>query len=407
VTFHDGTPLTADDVVFSILRARNDPASALRSNCADIATVTREGDDVVRVTTTRPLPVLLQKLRVVFILPRRRFEREGADAFARRPVGTGPYRFVAETAGQEIRLAAYDGYWGGPSGFTAVRFVRFQSGEEAESLLRSGRVDLAANIPPPAATALATRPLPGLEVIRNRSLMVLLLGMDTRVPPFDDIRLRRALALAVDRPALVTELRHGYASPANQLVPPAVFGFIPDLPEFPYEPAGARRLLVEAGHPDGIDVTLLLPVSRRSLAEALQRQMAPAGIRLRLDAREREAFWPLADTAPFFLMGVASTTGDASDVFEDMIHSTTELYGRDNHGRFAVAELDRLIESLNGYWARTQRLDALQQVMARVMAEVPRVPLITEDLLYARSAHIDYPPRVDNYVLAHEIGRRP
>mgnify|MGYP000870771594 CR=1 FL=1 len=406
VTFHDGSPLTADDVVFSILRARDDPNSVRHSNCAVIATVTRIDDYTVRLTTTRPDPVLLHRLRTVFILPRRTFERLGEEAFARTPVGTGPYRLVKETPGREIRLAAHDAYWGGPPAFPAARFIRFQSAEDVESLLRRGAVDMAADISPAAAAALSARPVTSMEIIRHRGLVIRYLAMDTRVKPFQDVRVRRALALAVDRPALVLKLRDGYGTPANQYVSQSVFGFNPKLPELPYDPDGARRLLAEAGHPDGVTLTLLLPREHRDVGEELRRQMAPAGFRIQLNILEREDYWRAADSAPFFFMGGVSDTGDASDIFEDMIHSTTGTYGRDNGGRFHAPEIDRLIEGLSELWNRTQRLAALQETMARTMAEMPRVPLIAEDTVFVQSARIVRSPRVDNYVLVREIRRR-
>jgi len=406
VTFHDGTPLNADDVVFSILRARDDPASALHSNCATIAAVTREGDHTIRIVTTRPHPVLLHKLRTVFILPRRLFERTGADAFGRRPVGTGPYRFVAEIPGREIRMTAHRGYWGGLPAFDTVRFVRFDTAAEVESLIRNREVDIAASVMSDVAASLTARPVPGMRVIRQRSLMVRYLGLDTRVAPFDDLRVRRALALAVDRPALVASLLHGYGVPANQIVTPAVFGYHPDLPALPYDPTAARRLLAEAGFPDGVEPTLLVPQARARMGDELRRQMAPAGIRLRLDIQARERFFPMSDTAPFFLLGASSTTGDASDLYDDLIHSRSEHYGRDNPDRFVNPEIDRLIEGLNGYWSQKQRLAALQDIMVRVMAEMPRVPLFFEDTIFVQSTDLDHVPPVDSFLRASDIRRK-
>ncbi|HNU00232.1 MAG TPA: ABC transporter substrate-binding protein [Acidobacteriota bacterium] len=406
VVFHDGSPLTADDVVFSILRARDDPNSVRHSNCAVIAAVTRIDDYTVRLTTTRPDPVLLHRLRTVFIVPKRTYERLGEVAFTRNPVGTGPYRLVNEIPGDELRLAAHDAYWGGRPEFAAARFIRFQSADDVESLLRDGAADMAADIPPAAAAALSARPVAGMEIIRHRGLLIRYLGMDTRVQPFQDVRVRRAMALAVDRPALVLKLRDGYGTPANQYVSQSVFGFNPELPELAYDPDGARRLLAEAGHPDGVALTLLLPRERRDVGEELRRQMAPAGFRIQLNALEREAYWRAADTAPFFLMGAVSDTGDASDIFEDMIHSTTGSYGRDNGGRFHNPEIDRLIEGLSELWNRPQRLAALQETMARTMAEMPRVPLLAEDIVFVQSVGIVRSPRVDNYVLVREIRRK-
>ncbi len=407
VTFHDGSLLTPDDVVFSILRARDDPGSALHSNCATIDTVTLKDEYTIRVTTTDSHPVLIHKLRTVFILPRRYLERVGEDAFARRPVGTGPYRLATETPGREIRLAAHQAYWGDPPDFAAARFIRFETPDEVEALIRNRRVDIAENIPPGVAASLAARPVPGMEVIPKQGLMIRYLGLDTRVAPFDDLRVRRALALAVDRPALVANLLHGYGSPANQFVSPAVFGYNPGLPPLPYDPDGARRLLAEAGHPDGVELSLLVSRNRADAGEVLRQQMARAGIRLRIDLQDREEFFRLVDsTSTFFLLGSFSTTGDASDLFDDLFHSPSEHYGRDNRGRFVNPEIDRLIEGLNGYWSRKQRLAALQDIMARVMDKMPRVPLYAENTIYVQSAELDFTPRVDTFLLANEIRRK-
>lgn len=407
VTFHDGSPLTADDVVFSILWARDDPASVLHSNCATIAAVTREDDHTVRVVTSRPHPVLLQKLRTVFIMPRRYLERVGEDAFARQPVGTGPYRLVQMIPGREIRIAAYAAYWGGTPDFAAVRFIIPDSPDAVESLIRTGRVDIAENVPPAVAASLADRPVPGMEVIRQWSLMVRHLGLDTRVAPFHDLRVRRALALAVDRPALVATLLLGYGSPASQFVSPAVFGYNPRLPALPYDPAGARRLLAEAGYPDGVELSLLASRARANVGDLLREQMAPAGIRLRLDLQDREEFFRQVDTsATFFLLGSSSTTGDASDLFDDLFHSPSEHYGRDNRGQYTNPEIDQLIEGLNGYWSQRERLAALQHIMTRVMDEMPRVPLYAENTIYVQSTALKYVPRVDTFMLANEIRRK-
>jgi len=185
-------------------------------------------------------------------------------------------------------MTAHRGYWGGLPAFDTVRFVRFDTAAEVESLIRNREVDIAASVMSDVAASLTARPVPGMRVIRQRSLMVRYLGLDTRVAPFDDLRVRRALALAVDRPALVASLLHGYGVPANQIVTPAVFGYHPDLPALPYDPTAARRLLAEAGFPDGVEPTLLVPQARARMGDELRRQMAPAGIRLRLDIQARE-----------------------------------------------------------------------------------------------------------------------
>jgi peptide/nickel transport system substrate-binding protein len=405
VRFHDGTPMTADDVVFSLERARTHPASALRSNCATISSITRTGDDTVKIVTARPSPILLHKLTNAFVMPRRHLERVGPEAFARHPVGTGPYRFESAT-GEAIRMFAWNDYWGGRPDFPRLIITRHASPAEAVQMLLDGRADIVSDISPELAREIERNPQQKPMIQHRPGLAIRQLAMDTTRPPFNRRQVREALSLAIDRPRLVERILHGFGQPANQMVPHAVFGYHPSLPELPYDPDRARRLLAAAGHPKGIALTLLVAASRARLGEELQRQAAAAGIRLELDIRDRQSFFDAADTAPFLLMGFNSTSGDASDLMDDLFHTTGGSFGRDNRGRYSNPEVDRLIEALGGLLNQPQRLHTMQRLMVMIMQDLPRVPLFVEDEIYGVSPAVSWQPRLDMRVLAKEV-RRP
>ncbi|HNR39419.1 MAG TPA: ABC transporter substrate-binding protein [Acidobacteriota bacterium] len=405
VRFHDGTFLTADDVVYSLERARSHPTSALKSNCSTIASIARVGEDTVKVVTAQPSPILLHKLTNAFIVPRRRLEQADTEAFARQPVGTGPYQFESLT-GDAVRLTAWNGYWGGAPVFPRLTITRYNTPTEAVQMLLDGRADIVSDISPELARDIERNPQQKSMIQNRPGMAIRQLVMDTTRPPFNRHEVREAVALAIDRHRLVERILLGFGQPANQMVPHAVFGFHPSLPELPYDPAKARALLARAGHPRGITLTLMMSGVRARLGEEMQRQMAPAGIRLELDIRDRQSFWAAADTAPFWLAGFNSTSGDASDLMDDLFHSTTGVYGRDNRGRYRNPEVDRMIETLGGLLNQPQRLHTMQRLMVMIMQDMPRVPLFVEDEIYGVSPAVVWKPRLDMRILAKEV-RRP
>lgn len=406
VKFHDGSPLTAEDVVYSIRQAMDHPESALKSNCGQISALAATGSLSVKIVTRLPSPVLLHKLNTVFILPRRTLEQMGEEEFARHPVGTGPYRLEAVGADGTLRLAAWTGYWGAPPEFSRMRIIRYNDPGEAVRLLLAGRADIATEISPEQARRMEHDRTATVAVVSRPGLALRLLGMDTTRPPFHSLQVRRALALAVDRRRLVERILYGYGTPANQMVPQAVFGFDPGLPGLPYDPGTARKLLADAGYVAGLDLRLLLSRVQTPLGKELQAQMAAAGIRLELDLRERQDFFAAVDTSPFFVLGSVSSTGDASDLLDDLYHSTAAAYGRENNGRYANPEVDLLIEALPSSQNQRQRLETMQRIMGMVVGDMPRVPLYIEDEIYGVNAAIAWKPRLDLKVLGREVHSR-
>lgn len=406
VLFHDGTPMSADDVVYSLNRARSWPASELKSNFVAVDTIYESDERTVVVHTRRPYPILLNKLLGAYIIPARYHQKYGDVGFEQSPVGTGPYRFQSFDRRRGLRLQRWDRYWGPKPDFKQVTIARYGDPKEIAELLRQGAVDIINEVPPTTARELMNSPVRGYRLEHRPGLALRYLGINTNAKPFSDRRVRQAISLAIDRPALVKQNVLGFGTPANQLVPQAIFGFNPDLPRLQYDPEKARRLLRAAGYRRGLRLSLLLPDTRLSFGLELQRQMARAGIELELNVKEREAFFEAQDSSSFFLLGSISISGDASDLFDDVIHSPQGGYGRDNRNRYLNPMVDRSIETSSGYLDQAQRLMSLQSIMKKVMADLPRIPLYVEDEIYTVSERVAWQPRLDMMIFAKEVNRR-
>src|ERR1700724_1563338 len=249
VRFHDGRELTADDVVWSIERARTLPASGFGSYVVAVDQVRARDRHTVELTTRRPYAILLNKLAFVLIVP------AGSPPEIRQPVGTGPYRLVSYQPGVRLALRSFDGYWGG-----------------ASALIQE----------PGAENFQRLRATPRCRVLEQESLTVVFLLLKTQRPPLSDVRVRRAIHLALDRPALVAAVLRAEGHPVGQMVGRSVFGYAPDIAPPPRDLAAARRLLAQAGYRGGIDLDLEFRPGRQ--ATEIRRPLAEAGIRLRLVA---------------------------------------------------------------------------------------------------------------------------
>lgn len=406
VLFHDGTPMRADDVVYSLNRAKSFAASELKSNFVAVDTIFKADERTVVIRTRRPYPILLNKLLGAFVIPARYHQKYGDAGFEQAPLGTGPYRFQSFDRRRGLRMQRWERYWGPRPDFRQVTITRYGHPQEIAPLLGQGGADIVNELPPAAAQGLLDSPISGYRLERRPGLALRYLGLNTAAKQFSDRRVRQAISLAVNRQALVGQCVLGFGTPASQLVPQAIFGYNPALPDLRHNPEGARRLLKAAGYGRGLRLSLLLPDTRLTFGQELQRQMARAGIELELNVKEREEFFDAQDTSSFFLLGSVSISGDASDLFDDVIHSPRGGYGRDNQHRYRNPSVDRLIEASSGYLDQAQRLKSLQEIMRLVMADLPRIPLYVEDEVYAVSERLSWQPRSDLMIYAKEVNRR-
>jgi peptide/nickel transport system substrate-binding protein len=286
--FHNGDSLTAEDVKFTVETQLANKGSTANSYLGPTEGARVIDPYTVEITTRTPFPPLLQNISRLHILPVA-YARIGAEAFSsKQPIGSGPYRFVEWQRGQRIVLEANPDYWAGPPTPKRLvfRFIPDPSTRAAE--LKAGGVDIITGPPVAQLKELSTGDTAVVTVPAARSIAY---PINTLQKPLNDVRVRLAINHAVDRETIVKTLLQGYGRATGQPFAPGWLGYDPDIKPFPYDPAKARRLLTEAGYPNGFDLTWNIStgvfLADREIAEAASVMMGQVGVRVRLVPTER------------------------------------------------------------------------------------------------------------------------
>ena len=332
VRFHNGDVMTADDVKFSVERYRGTAARLLREK---IAAVDAVDPHRVRIRLREPWPDFMTFFGTPatgagWIVPRRYVERVGDEGFKRAPVGAGPYRFVSFTPGVELVLGAHEGFW---RKLPAVKRLVFRSVPDDSTrltMLKRGEVDIAYNIRGPLAEEV--RRTPGLKLVHAMLAATFWLDFTTGQwdprSPWHDRRVRLAASLALDRSAMNQAETLGFSRAAGSIIPSG-FEFAWPAPAIAYDPAQARKLLAEAGYPNGFDAgdyTCDLPFT--TVGEAVVSDLGAVGIRARVRPLERVAFMSQWKTATGLRQSQSSSFGNAVTRIErHMISSGDFAFG--------------------------------------------------------------------------------
>jgi peptide/nickel transport system substrate-binding protein len=397
VIFHDGRPLTAEDVVASLERAREQgrDSAAYLSMLQEIRS---PGKGVVELHTARPYPTLLNNVALVFIAPR------GARQLETQAVGTGPYRVLGFDPAAGFTLAAFDRYWRGAPSEGRVTFVFEREPAGRLEALEQGRAEIGLRLPESAA-----EPGSGFRLIDQAAPGARLLGLRLDRPPFSDPRVRQAVDLAVDREAATSDLLHARARPLGQLLPQGIYGHVPDLPPHARDLARARRLLEKAGGGRAVAVRLIHGAGRRAEAELIAAQLREAGFRIELQTVDVPELIPQfeADGADALLWSYLYYTGDAGDLFENVLHSKDPRgFGTQNFYRYRNTEVDALVERGGRSSTLAERQESYQRAMRLAMADLPVVPLWEVPWVSGVRDGIAWTPRAHGWFHAADV-RRP
>ena len=386
---HDGREVDAAQVV-EAYRALSRRAGPGRTLFRPLVSLEALASDRVEVRTREPYGPLLHQLLLAALT-------YAGDRSA--PVGTGPYR-VAERGPQGLTLVAADAR----ATIRRVRFTFVTDGSERARRLLEGQAHLALDVP--AAAAEDLRRAPGHRLAVARGLRLVFLGFDCLSPalpgsperpnPFRDPRVRRAVALAVDRQRIVAEALHGLGLPAPDLLDPEAQA-PRGLPLRP-DPEAARRLLAEAGYAAGFEVPLEYTLGRvrdaGPVAEAVTRDLARVGVRA-VPQPETDLLARLEQGQPrFFLSRVQLEGPNVGGYYDLFLHTRGDGHGAYNGG-YSDPEMDALLEAAERQLRPEQRAPLLRALAERVRSEVPLVPLAVPDELWGADRRLAFEPRRD------------
>jgi peptide/nickel transport system substrate-binding protein len=411
VKFHDGTPLTADDVVFSVLRSQH-PNASNRALTLRLGNPRKVDAFTVDFVLDTPNPVLLEHLGPAAVMskawceahhverPQSSAERE--DTFAvRNAMGTGAYMLKLYEPGVRTVLVRNPNYWEGVDGNVQEAVYRpIANGPTRVAALLSGEIDFVLDPPPTDVDKLrATR---GVTVVQGPEWRVIQLGFDQSRDellhasvkgrnPFKDRRVRLAFYQAIDVEQLRTKVMRGAALPAGSVAFAQASGGPDTEARYPYDPARSRRLLAEAGYADGFEVRLDCPNNRyvndEKICVAVSAMLARVGIRVPVHAEPMVTFSPRLDNhdTSFFLIGIGGAGRDPQTSLSLLAHSQRADTGdgRFNSGRFGDADVDRLTDAVKVEMDMPKRNDMIRSAFMRLHEGVYLIPLHRQMLPWA------------------------
>ncbi len=354
VKFHDGSPFNAQAVKFSIERQlppnRTDDMPYAEFTFDGISKVEVVDDYTVKIVLEKPSATLLANLAMALAAPIVSPEgvKKYGDKFIENPVGTGPYKFVKWDKGQQIELVQFDDYWGEKPKTPKVvyKFTKENSVRAAD--LMTGSTDIMDGVDINDVKALEAK---GMTVIKTPGMNINYMGFYTYKKPFDNVVLRKALSMAINRQNLVDYLYQGNAELPNTMLPSFIPGYAKDVKPYDYNVEEAKKLLAEAGYANGFEFTAITysnprpynPVNGEKLAAAIQADLAKIGVKMNIKSYPWKEFKQVLKDGEgdAYFYGWIGDNGDADNFL--MLLETANIKGGLNASKYSNPKMDELL----------------------------------------------------------------
>ncbi len=421
VKFHDGSPLTARDVAFSITRAQTDPKSQFKSTITAVKTAIASSAYTLTVTTDRPDPLLPSHLGGIAVVSEQNVK--SSPDWAQKPIGSGPYIFKSWLAQDNLTLEANPAYWGGAPAIKRVKLLNIPNSSARLAALLSNQVQLAEKINPQDAARLEGTT--GYSVSTAPSTRVIYLALDYRKTgssgvgvenpnPFANLKVREAVARAIDKNAIVKTVMGGLATPATQFVAPFVTGYDREIKPLPYNLETAKKLMSDAGYPNGFNLRLDATNDRylndALIAQAVAGMLERIGIKTKVNAISRTVLFPQLDKGDFsaFIGGWGSTDLGSTLISQAMCKNTKEGWGSVNRVGYCNLEVDKLILQANSSFSAAERKKLFSAAMRQaLLKDYLWIPLHLENVIHGfNNRDFNYKARGDEYIYTWEIAPR-
>jgi peptide/nickel transport system substrate-binding protein len=427
VKFQDGTPFTADDVVFTMARVSGE-GSDMKAYANDIKEVRKIDNHTVEMETKTPLAILPQILTQVMIMSKKWCE----DNKAERPVdrrkgienvasfktnGTGPFHVRERQPNVSTRFVRNPNYWGKVEGnVQEVVFTPIASPATRVAALLSGQIDVMEPVPVQDIERVnnnaSTRVLTGPE------LRTIFLGMDQKRDellfssvkgknPFKDKRVRQAFFQAIDINAIQKTVMRGASRPTALMIGPGNNGWTDAQDKrLPYDPDGARKLLAEAGYPSGFEVTMNCPndryVNDAQICQAVAANLARIGVKINLQAETKGTYFPkiLRRDTSFYMLGWTPSTYDAHNALNALMRCPDDKTGAGqfNLGSYCNPKLDELTVKIGSETDKAKRDVMIREAFQVHLDDVGHLPLHQQALAWGVNKKVTLPQRADNYM---------
>jgi len=433
VKFHDGSPFTADDIIFTMQRAPNVPNSPSSfSTYIKGKNFVKVDDFTIHIKTAKPYPLMPNDMSTIPIISK----KSGATATTadfntgKAAIGTGPYKFTEYKPGDRFVFSANKDYWGAKPIWDKVTLKPIKSKPSRVAALLAGDVDVIESVPTTDISTLKKNPK--VQLSSGTSNRVIYLHMDhfrddspfvkaadggAIKNPLRNLKVRKAISKAINRDAIVERVMEDVAIKAGQLLPKGFFGVSANLKPEAYDPAGAKKLLAEAGLDKGFKLRIHGPNDRyindAKIAEAIAQMLTRVGIKTDVETMPRSVYFKRAsrggpDKSPefsFILVGWGAGSGEASSPLKSLIHTKDKSrgFGASNRGRYSNPEIDKLIEQALATVDDAKRQDLLAKATELAVGDLAIIPLHYQVNTWGTRKGLKYKPRSDERTLAMEV----
>jgi peptide/nickel transport system substrate-binding protein len=424
VKFHDGTPFTADDVVFTFKRAAGD-GSDMKGYTQAFKTVRKIDDHTVEIETGAPYPILPDVISNVYVMSKKWCEenkaeipvdrRKGIENTASfKSNGTGPFRLRERQPSVRTTLVRNFSYWDKvDTNIDDIVFTPIGNDATRVAALLSGEIDVMEPVPLQDVERLKSAG--NLSVLQGPELRTIFLGMDQKRDelqfsnvkgknPFKDKRVRQAFFQAIDIEAIKARTMRGAATPTALMVAPGVRGFQSDMNKrLPYDSEAAKKLLAEAGYPNGFEVGMNCPndryVNDAAICQAVAANLARIGVKVNLMAETKVSYFPkiLRRDTSLYLLGWTPSTGDSHDVLSAIMATPTDKgQGQFNLGAYSNPRLDELTLKVQSETDEKKRNDMIREAFKIHQDDVGHIPLHQQALAWGMSNRVSLVQLPDN-----------
>ena len=426
VTFHDGSPFTADDVVFSFKRAAGE-GSDMKSYVSSFKEVRRIDDFTVEIETITPFPILSDVISLVYMMNKKWCEenkaqlpvdrRKGIENTASfKANGTGPFRLKERQPTTRSVLVRNGNYWDKiESNVDEVVFTPIGNDATRVAALLSGEIDVMEPVPLQDVERIKSNL--NLKVMQGPELRTIFLGMDQKRDellyssvkgknPFKDKRVRQAFYQAIDIETIKSRVMRGASAPAALMIGPGIKGFVPELNKrLPYDPEAAKKLMAEAGYPNGFEVGMNCPndryVNDGEICQAVAANLARIGVKVNLQTETKVTYFPkiLSRNTSFYLLGWTAGTYDAHNPLTALMATPTDKgQGQFNLGAYSNAKLDELTLKVQSETDQGKRNAMIKEAFEIHANDIGHLPLHQQALAWAMKKNIELTQLPDNFM---------
>ncbi|MFN3492883.1 MAG: ABC transporter substrate-binding protein [Hydrogenophaga sp.] len=426
VSFHDGTPFTADDVLFSFTRAAGE-GSDMRSYTNDIKEVRKVDLHTVEIETKAPFPILPDVISLVYIMSKKWAEenqatlpvdrRKGVEnAASFRANGTGPFRLRERQPNVKTSFVRNGAYWGKIEGNVLnVEYTPIGNDATRVAALLSGQVDVIE--PVPLQDVARINAGGKTKVLQGPELRTIFLGMDQKRDellysnvkgknPFKDKRVRQAFYQAIDINGIQRTVMRGASNPTALMVGPGINGFDPSMnTRLPYDTEAAKKLLAEAGYPNGFEVTMNCPndryVNDGAICQAVAASLARAGVKVNLQAETKGTYFPkiLKRDTSFYLLGWTPGTYDSHNALNALMRCVDDKgSGQFNLGAYCNPKVDELTLKIQSETDKAKRDAMIKEAFKLHADDIGHLPLHQQALAWGVASNVELVQLADNFM---------